>query len=394
MGARAGGRADGFAELPGRARSAHAGPAPCRRGRRAYGARPARQCAGRRGGGSARRQPGRGAPGAGARAPRERRRGLGGSRPRCRSHRRGAGRLLPAIPRRGTADGRVARTGRARRRAGRTDARRAPAGRGTETVGLRTRWTCSPRRSQRARARGAAPAGDRLDRTGDCPAAVHVDQHVPDPHAAHLHQAECDDPQGCCPTRRGAGAPLGRSVPGSNHIPSHIVMRCAITNPVSSVLVVPGTPGNQGARSPGMNVTSSSLTKAAGAAGAVAGAIFIAVQINHPATDTFTTETSQWVARESAKIVMAGLALAGITGMYLSQYRKAGLLGLVGYLVFAAGYPGMFSVQVIAAAVLPNLVDTQPGFVNDVLAAAAGGTPNGDIGGLQTLFNLTGAGYI
>ena len=143
-----------------------------------------------------------------------------------------------------------------------------------------------------------------------------------------------------------------------------------------------------------MNVTSSSLTKAAGAAAAVAGAIFIAVQVNHPATDTFTTETTQWVARESAKIVMAALALAGITGMYLSQYRKAGLLGLVGYLVFAAGYLGMFSVQVIAATVLPNLVDTQPGFVNDVVSAAAGGTPNGDIGALQTLFNLTGAGYI
>jgi hypothetical protein len=80
--------------------------------------------------------------------------------------------------------------------------------------------------------------------------------------------------------------------------------------------------------------------------------------------------------------------------MYLSQYRKAGILGLVGYLVFAAGYLGMFSVQVIAATVLPNLVDTQPGFVNDVVSAAAGGTPNGDIGALQTLFNLTGAGYI
>lgn len=143
-----------------------------------------------------------------------------------------------------------------------------------------------------------------------------------------------------------------------------------------------------------MTVTSSSLTKAAGAAAAVAGAIFIAVQINHPASHTFTTETTQWVARESAKVVMAVLALAGITGMYVSQYRKAGLLGLVGYLVFAAGYLGMFSVQVIAATVLPNLVDTQPGFVNDVVAEAAGGTPNGDIGGLQTLFNLTGAGYI
>jgi hypothetical protein len=143
-----------------------------------------------------------------------------------------------------------------------------------------------------------------------------------------------------------------------------------------------------------MNITATGLIKAAGAAAAVAGAIFIAVQINHPATDTFTTETTQWVARSCAKTVMAALALAGVTGMYLRQYRKAGLLGLIGYLVFAAGYLAMFSVEVIAAAVLPNLVHAQPGFVNDVVVAAAGGTPTGDIGGLQTVFDLAGAGYI
>jgi hypothetical protein len=143
-----------------------------------------------------------------------------------------------------------------------------------------------------------------------------------------------------------------------------------------------------------MNITATGLIKAAGAAAAVAGAIFIAVQIKHPASDTFTTETTQWVARECAKTVMAVLALAGITGMYLRQYRKAGILGLVGYLVFSAGYLAMLSVEVIAAAVLPNLVNTEPGFVNDVVAAAAGETPNGDIGGLQTLFYLAGAGYI
>jgi hypothetical protein len=143
-----------------------------------------------------------------------------------------------------------------------------------------------------------------------------------------------------------------------------------------------------------MNITATGLTKAAGAAAAVAGSLFIAVQIKHPATDTFTTETTQWVARSCAKTVMAALALAGITGMYVRQYRKAGLLGLVGYLIFAAGYLAMFSVEVIAATVLPNLVDTEPGFVNDVVVAAAGGTANGDIGGLQSLFYLAGAGYI
>ncbi len=143
-----------------------------------------------------------------------------------------------------------------------------------------------------------------------------------------------------------------------------------------------------------MAITSTTLTRAASAAAAVAGAIFIAVQFKHPATDTFTTETTQWVVRECAKIVMAALALAGITGMYLRQYRQAGLLGLIGYLVFAAGYLAMFSVEVIAAVVLPNLVHSEPGFVNDVVAAANGGVANGDIGGLQILFGLMGAGII
>ena len=143
-----------------------------------------------------------------------------------------------------------------------------------------------------------------------------------------------------------------------------------------------------------MAITSTTLTRGAAVAAGAAGAIFIAVQINHPASDTFTTETTQWVVRECAKIVMAMLALAGITGMYLSQYRKAGLLGLVGYLVFAVGYLAMFAVEVIAGVVLPNLVHSEPNFVNDVMAAGNGGTATGDIGGLQILFGLMGAGMI
>ena len=143
-----------------------------------------------------------------------------------------------------------------------------------------------------------------------------------------------------------------------------------------------------------MDITSSGRTRAAGAAAAVAGSIFIAVQIKHPPTDAFTTETTQWVARSCAKTVMAALALTGITGMYLRQYRTAGLLGLIGYLVFAAGYLAMLCVEVIAAAVLPHLVHSQPRFVDDAVAAAAGGTPRAPVGGLQILFDLAGAGYI
>jgi hypothetical protein len=143
-----------------------------------------------------------------------------------------------------------------------------------------------------------------------------------------------------------------------------------------------------------MTITATGLTKAAATAAVVAGSIFIAVQVNHPATDSFTTDTAQWVARSAAKSVMAALALAAITGMYLRQHRKAGLLGLVGYVVFAIGYLTMLAVEVVAGAVLPRLVGTEPGFVNDVVAAAAGGAPIGDIGALKLVLNLMGAGYI
>jgi hypothetical protein len=143
-----------------------------------------------------------------------------------------------------------------------------------------------------------------------------------------------------------------------------------------------------------MNVTSSGLTRAAGAAAATAGAIFIAVQVNHPAGTAFDTETTEWVVRSTAKTVMAVLALAGITGIWLRQHRQAGLLGLVGYAVFAVGYLALLTVQVIAATVLPALLDSDPGYVLDVVHAAEGGTPTGDIGAIQVVLNVSGAGYI
>jgi hypothetical protein len=143
-----------------------------------------------------------------------------------------------------------------------------------------------------------------------------------------------------------------------------------------------------------MTVTTTGLTKAAGIAAAAAGTIFIAVQINHPPTDSYLTETHEWVVRSIAKALMCGLALAGLTGIYLRQVREMKTLGLVGYAVFATGYLLMLPTEVMAAAFLPALTHAQPGFVNDVVVAAAGGTPSGDIGHLQVLFDLTGAWYL
>lgn len=142
-----------------------------------------------------------------------------------------------------------------------------------------------------------------------------------------------------------------------------------------------------------MSITRTGLIRAAGVAAAAAGAIFIAVQVNHPPMAAASAATTEWVVRSSAKAAMSAFALAGITGMYLRS-RRSGVLGLAGYLLFAAGYLLMFAVEVIAATVLPSLAGSDPGYVTDVLVTAAGGTPSGDIGGLQTVLNLSGVGYL
>jgi hypothetical protein len=118
-----------------------------------------------------------------------------------------------------------------------------------------------------------------------------------------------------------------------------------------------------------MTVTTTGLTKASGIAAAAAGAIFIGVQIGHPGFDTFVTDTNEWVIRCSAKSVMTVLALVGITGMYLRQVRQM-------------------------RAFLSALTDRAPAFAKNVVIASGGGHPTGDIGHLQTFFDLTGACYL
>jgi hypothetical protein len=143
-----------------------------------------------------------------------------------------------------------------------------------------------------------------------------------------------------------------------------------------------------------MTVTTTGLTRAAGLSAAAAGLIFIAVQINHPPMDAASVATTEWVIRNSAKVLMGALALIGITGMYLRQVRQVGLIGLIGYLLLGTGYLLMFSTEVISAYVLPSLVNIAPGYVNYILVAAAGGTPLGDIGAMKTVLAITGAGYM
>ena len=143
-----------------------------------------------------------------------------------------------------------------------------------------------------------------------------------------------------------------------------------------------------------MTITTTRLTAAAGICAAVAGAIFIGVQIGHPDMDTTSISTTEVVIRNSLKILMAALALAGITGMYLSQVRRNGLLGLVGYLVLCTGYLLIMSSTYVTAYVLPSIAGTDPSYVKDVIAASTGDPVTGDLGALGAVLQIQSLAYL
>lgn len=143
-----------------------------------------------------------------------------------------------------------------------------------------------------------------------------------------------------------------------------------------------------------MTITPSTLFRAAGVAAVLAGLIFIGVQINHPHLDATSITTADVTTRDSLKMLMAALALAGISGAYLCQVTKIGLLGLLGYVLFAAGYLSLLGTEFVAALVLPAIAHSSTAYVNNVIAAATNAPVTGDIGGMHYAILFTGVTYI
>jgi hypothetical protein len=144
-----------------------------------------------------------------------------------------------------------------------------------------------------------------------------------------------------------------------------------------------------------MTITTTKLTSGAGVAAVVGGLLYIGVQINHPHLDVTFVSTTEWKIRQTMKVLFAVLSLVGITGMYLRQVKKTGMLGLLGYVVFSVGYLAMLAVEVIGLVVVPAIAATSRGYVSDVLAVAVpGGHATGDLGLIQPLISLMGVGFL
>lgn len=143
-----------------------------------------------------------------------------------------------------------------------------------------------------------------------------------------------------------------------------------------------------------MTPTTHRITAASGLCAAAAGAIFIGVQIGHPHLDSASIQTAEMAVRSSLKLLMAVLSLVGIAGMYLSQVRRNGWLGLVGFVVLAIGYLCLVGTAFIAIFVLPTIAGSDPAYADDMIAVATGGTPTGDIGTYAVVAKVQDFAYL
>jgi hypothetical protein len=120
---------------------------------------------------------------------------------------------------------------------------------------------------------------------------------------------------------------------------------------------------------------------------------FIGVQVNHPPADAEHVVTNEMLIRESAKVLMAVLAMIGFTGMFVHNRSRFGAVGLAGYVLLSVGFLAMFANQSIVAYVLPTVANSDPAYVQAYRDAAVGNSPSGDIGHMRELFLVSGIGY-
>jgi hypothetical protein len=121
-----------------------------------------------------------------------------------------------------------------------------------------------------------------------------------------------------------------------------------------------------------MKITASSLIRWAGLPAMVAGIIFAGIQPIHPADVVSSVTTSAWAIITTMKTVMCFLFLLGIAGLYARQAKKAGWLGLAGFLLFSLSWWLQTAFVFAETFILPLLASTAPKFVDGMLGLGAG----------------------
>jgi hypothetical protein len=143
-----------------------------------------------------------------------------------------------------------------------------------------------------------------------------------------------------------------------------------------------------------MKLTASKLIRWAGLAAMAAGIIFAGIQPIHPPDVLSSVTTGEWVIITILKTVMCLLFVLGIAGLYARQAKKAGWLGLAGFLLFSLNWVLLLPYGFAEAFILPLLATEAPTFVESFLGIFNGSPGEMNLGALATIWKVSGLMYM
>jgi len=187
----------------------------------------------------------------------------------------------------------------------------------------------------------------------------------------------------------GNGTPTGSGITmGDHHV---LVMTHHHPRSYGAVIVGEAAPRPPQAKGNDMTVTTTKLSRAAGLAAVVAGLLFIIIQPIHPPENLASVTGTSWAVVASITLAFSILGLVGASGIYLRQVKEAGVLGLVGYVMYAAFFL-LTSVFTFAEMfILPPLASQAPQFVTSFLGIFSGTSGGAELGALGA-FGAVGFG--
>ena len=143
-----------------------------------------------------------------------------------------------------------------------------------------------------------------------------------------------------------------------------------------------------------MKITAFTLTRAAAATAMLAGLLYILIQFIHPADVVASLTTQRWQIVHIISFVEAVLALIGITGIYLRQVSRFGVLGLCAYAMFGLFFVLQASFNFFEAFIAPLVAVSAPQLAVDIVGLFGRARPVSDLGILAALPLLGSVLYV
>ncbi|GAB2815861.1 hypothetical protein GCM10027022_02390 [Alpinimonas psychrophila] len=143
-----------------------------------------------------------------------------------------------------------------------------------------------------------------------------------------------------------------------------------------------------------MSITSTTLTRAAAVAAALAGVAYVVIQFIHPSDVIESLSTQAWANVHVFSFVEAVLALIGVTGLYLYQARMVGILGLIGYVMFGFFFILQASFNFAEALIAPLIAINAPQLAVDFAGLFGRYPAETNLGALAALPNVGAILYV